>query len=99
MRVPNRPQSTIHGSPVSITGGTDAVAAWQNPIRRIFANVFLQRLDAGEPVGRIATVLRVSVSYVSKVLTRRRLTGQTTARPQRCPVAPPLRARSPKLGG
>ena len=32
--------------------------------------------DAGEPVGRIATMLRVSVSYVSKVLSRRRLTGQ-----------------------
>jgi transposase len=48
--------------------------------------------DDGEPVGRIATMLRVSVSYVSKVLTRRRLTGQTTARPQRCHVAP-------KLGG
>jgi hypothetical protein len=37
--------------------------------------------DDGEPVGRIATVLRVSVSYVSKVLSRRRLTGQTTVRP------------------
>jgi transposase len=48
--------------------------------------------DDGEPVGRIATTLRVSVSYVSKVLTRRRLTGQTTARPQRCHLAP-------KLGG
>jgi transposase len=48
--------------------------------------------DDGEPVGRIATMLRVSISYVSKVLTRRRLTGQTTARPQRCHVAP-------KLGG
>ena len=48
--------------------------------------------DDGEPVGRIATMLRVSVSYVSKVLTRRRVTGQTTARPQRCHV-------TPKLGG
>ena len=48
--------------------------------------------DDGEPVGRIATMLRVSVSYVSKGLTRRRLTGQTTARPQRCHLAP-------KLGG
>jgi transposase len=48
--------------------------------------------DDGEPVGRIATMLRVSVSYVSKVLTRRCLTGQTTARAQRCHVAP-------KLGG
>ena len=48
--------------------------------------------DDGEPVGRIATMLRVSISYVSKVLTRRRVTGQTTARPQCCHVAP-------KLGG
>src|ERR1700761_5494968 len=48
--------------------------------------------DDGEAVGRIATMLRVSVSYVSKVLTRRRVTGQTTARPQRCHV-------TPKLGG
>jgi transposase len=48
--------------------------------------------DDGEPVGRLATMLRVSVSYVSKVLTRRRVTGQTTARPQRCHV-------TPKLGG
>ncbi len=36
--------------------------------------------DDGEPVGRIVTLLRVSVSYVSKVLSRRKLTGQTTAR-------------------
>jgi transposase len=46
--------------------------------------------DDGEPVGRIAAMLRVSVSYVSKVLTRRRLTGQTQALPQRCHVAPKL---------
>ena len=39
--------------------------------------------DDGEPVGRIATLLRVSVSYVSKVLSRRQLTGETTARAQR----------------
>jgi|HubBroStandDraft_3_1064219.scaffolds.fasta_scaffold465270_1 transposase len=46
--------------------------------------------DDDEPVGRIAVMLRVSVSYVSKVLTRRRVTGQTQARPQRCHVAPKL---------
>ena len=46
--------------------------------------------DEGEPVGRIATMLRVSVSYVSKALSRRRLTGQTQARPQRCDVVPKL---------
>ena len=40
--------------------------------------------DGGEPVGQIATLLRVSVSYVSKVLSRRQRTGQTTALPQRC---------------
>ena len=40
--------------------------------------------DDGEAVGRIAVSLRVSVSYVSKVLLRRHRTGQTTALPQRC---------------
>lgn len=41
--------------------------------------------DAGMPVGRIADMLLVSISYVSKVLCRRRK-GQTTAKPQRCHV-------------
>ena len=41
--------------------------------------------DDGETVGRIAAMLRVSVSYVSKVLSRRRLIRQRMARPQRCP--------------
>jgi len=53
--------------------------------------------DDGEPVGRIAILLRVSVSYVSKVLSRRRLTGQTTARPQRCHVAPKLSGLYPAV--
>jgi transposase len=46
--------------------------------------------DAGAAVGRIADGLFVSVSYVSKALGRRRLTGETTARPQRCHVPPKL---------
>jgi transposase len=46
--------------------------------------------DDGEPVGHIAEMLRVSISYVSKVLSRRRLTGQAQARPQRCHMAPKL---------
>jgi transposase len=46
---------------------------------RVFAEA-----DEGAAVGEIATLLRVSASYVSKVLGRRRLTGETTARPQRC---------------
>ncbi len=53
--------------------------------------------DGGERVGRIATMLRVSVSYVSKVLSRRRLTGQTTARPQHCHVAPKLSGLHPAI--
>ena len=42
--------------------------------------------DAGSGVCRIAEQLRTSVSYVSKVLSRWRLTGETAARPQCCHV-------------
>ena len=50
----------------------------------------LAAADDGAPVGRIAVLLRVSVSYVSKVLSRRQRTGQTTALPQRCHLPPKL---------
>ena len=53
------------------------------------ARVFVAS-DAGEAVGEIAEALQVSVSYVSKVLSRRRQTGETEARPQRCHVLPKL---------
>jgi len=53
--------------------------------------------DDGERVGQIATTLGVSMSYVSKVLSRRRLTGQTTARPQRCHVVPKLSGLYPAI--
>jgi len=53
------------------------------------ARVFAEA-DAGAEVGEIATILWVSVSYVSKVLDRRRRTGETTARPQRCQLKPKL---------
>jgi transposase len=46
--------------------------------------------DAGTAVCQIARQLFVSVSYVSKVLSRQRLTGQTTALAQRCHVRPKL---------
>ena len=46
--------------------------------------------DGGQPVGVVARTLLVSVSYVSKVLSRRRSTGETAARPQRCHVPPKL---------
>jgi transposase len=48
--------------------------------------------DAGTPVGVIAKMLLVSTSYVSKALGRRRDTGETTARPQRCHVPPKLKS-------
>ena len=38
--------------------------------------------DEGIPVGQIAKRFKVSVSYVSKVLSRRAKTGETTARAQ-----------------
>jgi transposase len=41
-----------------------------------------QVADAGTSVTGVARLLQVSVSYVSKVLGRRRRTGETTARPQ-----------------
>ena len=42
--------------------------------------------DATYRVCEIAEQLLVSVAYVSKALSRRRLTGETAARPQRCHV-------------
>lgn len=46
--------------------------------------------DAGDAVGEIAEALYVSISYVSKALSRRRETGERSARPQRCHVPPKL---------
>ena len=46
--------------------------------------------DVGDAVGEIAEALCVSVSYVSKALSRRRDTGEASARPQRCHMAPKL---------
>jgi len=46
--------------------------------------------DVGDAVGEIAEALCVSTAYVSKALSRRRDTGETSARPQRCHVAPKL---------
>jgi transposase len=46
--------------------------------------------DDGERVGEVAELLRVSVSYVSKALTRRRRTGETTVRSGRGHKLPKL---------
>lgn len=55
--------------------------------------------DDGDQVGEIADLLRVSVAYVSKALTRRRTTGETTVRsgrghkpPKLAPFYPAIRA-------
>ena len=48
--------------------------------------------DDGLEVTATGRQLRVTPSYVSKVLSRRRATGETTARPQRCQVTPKLAA-------
>ncbi len=54
---------------------------------RVFASA-----DNGTPVREIAEMLFVSISYVSKALSRRAGTGETAARPQRCHVPPKLAA-------
>ena len=55
--------------------------------------------DDGERVGEIAELLRVSVSYVSKTLTRRRTTGETTARQQHSHQMPKLAPFYAAIGG
>ncbi len=54
--------------------------------------------DSGTPVGEIAEMLFVSISYVSKALSRRARTGETAARPQRCHVPPKLAALYGAIG-
>ena len=44
----------------------------------------LAAVDDGLAVAKIAALFKVSVSYIYKVRLRRRRTGETTARPQRC---------------
>jgi transposase len=53
--------------------------------------------DTGLPVTRIAEMLFVSIAYVSKALSRRRQTGETAARPQRCHVPAKLAGQIPAL--
>jgi transposase len=61
--------------------------------------------DDGERVGEVAELLRVSISYVSKALTRRRTTGETTVRagrghkpPKLAPFYPAIRAHVAERG-
>jgi transposase len=43
----------------------------------------LSAVDGGSPAKAVAQLFQVSVSYIYKVLARRRATGETEARPQR----------------
>jgi transposase len=53
--------------------------------------------DDGERVGEVAELLRVSVSYVSKALTRRRTTGEATVRSGRGHKPPKLALASARV--
>lgn len=53
--------------------------------------------DSGMPVGAIARTLLVSVSYVSKALSRREKTGETAARAQRCHLVPRLHEHAGRI--
>lgn len=50
----------------------------------------LSAVDAGMAVREAAPLFRVSISYIYKAIIRRRLTGETAARPQRCHVSQKL---------
>jgi transposase len=43
----------------------------------------LAAVDGGAAAGEVAALFKVSVSYISKAMIRRRATGERTARPQR----------------
>ena len=47
----------------------------------------LAAVDEGVAVAAVAKLFKVDRSYLYKVLARRRLTGETAARPQRCHMA------------
>jgi transposase len=58
----------------------------------------LAAADDGQRVGQIASIFRVSISYVSKVLGRRQRTGVTTSLPQRCHVPRKLAGLQDAIG-
>lgn len=52
----------------------------------------LAAVDGGMAVRTAAPLFRVSIAFIYKALIRRRVSGETTARPQRCHLAPKLSA-------
>jgi transposase len=57
----------------------------------------LAAIDRGMGAYEAAPLFQVSVSYIYKVLARRRQTGETAARQQRCSVVPRLAAHDDAL--
>jgi transposase len=68
--------------------------AWKSgkPYAQDLRDRVFMAADEAIPVGQIAKRLSVSISYVSKVLSRRRLTGERSARRQCCHVPRKLAA-------
>lgn len=52
----------------------------------------LSVVDGGMAVREAAVLFQVSISYIYKAMIRRRVTGETMARPQRCHVSQKLAA-------
>jgi transposase len=52
----------------------------------------LAAVDAGMAVRAAAPLYRVSISYIYKAMIRRRISGEVTARPQRCHLGQKLAA-------
>jgi transposase len=71
--------------PEAVMGWRQGQAYSQDLRDRVLAAV-----DDGMPVPEAAPLFRVSVSYIYKAQIRRRRTGETTARPQRCQLTPKL---------
>ena len=80
-----KPNPKNRASPEVESAGRRGRAYSQDLRDRVFAAA-----DDGAQVGEAAEMLQVSVSYVSKVLERRRTTGETSARPQGGHVVPKL---------
>jgi hypothetical protein len=71
------------------TRGEHAVSARQGLFRRI-CSPGIRGIGRCEPVGEVAELQRVSVSYASEALTLRRTTGETTVRTGRGRKPPKL---------
>jgi transposase len=75
---------------VQRAGGSRCFGNWGKAYSQDLRERVLAAADEDLRVGQFAALLRVRISYVSKVLSRRQRTGQTTALPQRGHLLPKL---------